>query len=96
MGLLTLVTHYLRALFADSSILVLVFASCSAVFLLAILVNVLQQLLITNPNEPPVVFHWIPFIGSTITYGIDPFKFFFRAKEKVTLTSAVSKPGCSN
>lgn len=49
---------------------------------LSILINVLRQLLIRNPNEPPLVFHWVPFIGSTITYGIDPFKFFFACREK--------------
>ncbi|KAF1997978.1 cytochrome P450 [Amniculicola lignicola CBS 123094] len=35
-----------------------------------------------NPNEPPVVFHWIPIIGNTITYGMDPYGFFFRNKAK--------------
>jgi hypothetical protein len=43
----------------------------------AILLNCLSQLLLKNLNEPPVVFHWIPFLGSTISYGIDPYKFFF-------------------
>lgn len=45
--------------------------------------NVLRQLLFKNPNEPPVVFHWFPFIGSTVTFGMDPFKFFFNCREKV-------------
>ena len=48
-----------------------------------ILGNVLAQLVLKNPNEPPVVFHLVPFIGSTIQYGIDPFKFFFKCREKV-------------
>ena len=47
-----------------------------------ILLNVARQLLIRNPNEPPVVFHWVPFIGSTITYGIDPYEFFFDCRKK--------------
>ena len=47
-----------------------------------ILLNVARQLLIRNPNEPPVVFHWVPFIGSTISYGIDPYTFFFACREK--------------
>lgn len=47
-----------------------------------ILLNVASQLLFKNPNEPPVVFHWVPVIGSTISYGIDPFKFFFACHEK--------------
>ena len=50
---------------------------------LAIVLNVLLQLLLKNPKEPPVVFHWVPFIGSTISYGIDPYKFFFSCREKV-------------
>ncbi|KAJ5291116.1 hypothetical protein N7478_000367 [Penicillium angulare] len=43
---------------------------------LSVVVNVLRQLLFKNPHEPPVVFHWFPFVGSTISYGIDPYKFF--------------------
>ena len=48
----------------------------------SIFINVLHQLLVRNPNEPPLVFHWVPLIGSTITYGIDPYKFFFACREK--------------
>ncbi|KAL9604096.1 MAG: hypothetical protein Q9219_000684 [cf. Caloplaca sp. 3 TL-2023] len=44
--------------------------------------NLLRQWLSKNYNEPPVVFHWIPFIGSTVTYGIDPYKFFFDCRAK--------------
>ncbi|KAK3686994.1 Lanosterol 14-alpha-demethylase [Vermiconidia calcicola] len=47
-----------------------------------ILLNVLRQLVTRHPNEPPIVFHWVPFIGSTITYGIDPYKFFFSCRQK--------------
>lgn len=47
-----------------------------------ILLNVAQQLFFRNPNEPPIVFHLVPFIGSTISYGIDPYKFFFACREK--------------
>ena len=50
---------------------------------LAVILHVLNQLLFKNPNEPPLVFHWLPVVGSTITYGIDPFKFFFACREKV-------------
>ena len=52
---------------------------------LTILANVLQQTLLKKQNEPPVVFHWLPVIGSTVTYGIDPFKFFFRCQAKVRI-----------
>lgn len=50
---------------------------------LAVILNVLNQLIFKNPNEPPLVFHWVPLVGSTISYGIDPFKFFFACQEKV-------------
>lgn len=53
------------------------------VFASAVLLNVLAQLFFKNPNEPPVVFNWVPFLGSTVTYGIDPYKFFFACQEKV-------------
>lgn len=51
--------------------------------ILVILFNLLQQLAFKPPSEPPVVFHWLPIIGSTVTYGIDPFKFFFDCQAKV-------------
>ncbi|EFR04914.1 cytochrome P450 [Nannizzia gypsea CBS 118893] len=46
--------------------------------------NVVYQLLfrLLNKSRPPLVFHWIPFLGSTISYGIDPYKFFFSCREK--------------
>nr|BBM68141.1 14 alpha-demethylase [Venturia inaequalis] len=44
--------------------------------------NLVKQLLFSNPNEPPVVFHWFPFFGNTVVYGIDPIKFFAECKEK--------------
>ena len=60
------------------SILVL-FSAFTAV---AVLLNVLSQLLSRKSSEPPLVFHWFPFIGSTVTYGIDPFTFFAACREK--------------
>ena len=51
----------------------------------AILINVLQQILFKEPHKPPVVFHLLPFIGSTVTYGMDPFKFFFHCQAKVRI-----------
>lgn len=53
---------------------------------IAILLNVAYQLLLrrSNKTQPPLVFHWIPFLGSTISYGIDPYKFFFDCQEKVS------------
>jgi sterol 14-demethylase len=50
---------------------------------ISVFINVLKQLLFKNPNEPPVVFHWFPIIGSTITYGMDPPTFFATNRAKV-------------
>lgn len=61
----------------------LVAASIAAFLVLVVVLNVLRQLLFKNPNEPPVVFHWFPIIGSTISYGMDPYEFFFDCQKKV-------------
>ena len=66
-----------------TSLATIIGLALGSLFALAVLLNVLHQLLHKNPNEPPVVFHWVPLIGSTIDYGIDPYKFFFRCREKV-------------
>lgn len=29
-----------------------------------------------NKNDPPLVFHWVPIIGSAISYGLQPYAFF--------------------
>lgn len=50
---------------------------------LSVVLNVLSQLLFKNPNEPPMVFHFFPFIGSTVTYGMDPPTFFRENRAKV-------------
>ncbi|KAL5339437.1 cytochrome P450 [Aspergillus crustosus] len=62
--------------------LVLVSSYALVGVILAIVLNVIRQLLFRNKNEPPVVFHWIPFVGSTITYGMNPYKFFSSCREK--------------
>lgn len=54
------------------------------ILFLIILTNVSQQLLFKRQHEPPVVFHWVPIIGSTLTYGVDPIKFFFDCQAKVS------------
>jgi hypothetical protein len=66
-----------------ASQILLAAAIASVILSAAILLNCLSQLLLKNLNEPPVVFHWVPFLGSTISYGIDPYKFFFSCQEKV-------------
>ena len=58
-------------------------AAIAILVMLATLTTVIQQILFKNPNEPPIVFHWLPVIGSTVTYGIDPFRFFFDCQKKV-------------
>ncbi|KAI1097999.1 cytochrome P450 [Jackrogersella minutella] len=52
------------------------------VLFLTVFLNVLQQVLFKNSNEPPVVFHWFPLVGSTITYGMDPPRFFKENRAK--------------
>lgn len=47
--------------------------------------NVLKQLLFKDSSKPPVVFHWVPWFGSTVVYGMDPYAFFFDCQKKVSL-----------
>ena len=58
-------------------------AALAFILVLTVLASVLQQTLLKKVDEPPVVFHWLPFIGSTVSYGIDPFKFLFQCQAKV-------------
>lgn len=57
-------------------------ASLGGLIALSIVFNVAQQILFRNPNEPPVVFHLLPWIGNTVTYGIDPYAFFLQCRAK--------------
>jgi sterol 14-demethylase len=83
MGLLELITASLAEQVSQRGMGIVVAAGFAAFLVLAVVLNVLNQLLFKNPNEPPVVFHWFPIIGSTVTYGIDPYKFFFENRAKV-------------
>ncbi|KAJ7928760.1 lanosterol 14-alpha-demethylase [Mycena leptocephala] len=38
---------------------------------------------LTLSSDPPIVFHWLPIIGSAIWYGNDPINFFQTCHEKV-------------
>ncbi|KAL3477836.1 cytochrome P450 [Aspergillus californicus] len=67
---------------SELSILALSAIGLFSCLVLAVLSNVLRQVLFKSRNEPPLVFHWFPFIGSTISYGIDPYKFFFNSRAK--------------
>lgn len=50
---------------------------------LSITFNVLWQLLPRSKSEPPLVFHWIPFVGNAYSYGKDPNLFFAKCRKKV-------------
>lgn len=82
MGVLQDALSAFDAHFGNTSTWKLVLLGFATFFTLAVLLNVASQILFRNPNEPPVVFHWVPVIGSTISYGIDPYKFFFACREK--------------
>lgn len=62
---------------------VLGLTSIVSLFLVAIILNILKQLLFKKKDEPPIVFHWVPFVGSAIIYGQDPVKFLKNCQEKV-------------
>ena len=83
MGILAAVTESLPDPLPNKPIAGLIAGGIVSFFVIAVVFNVLGQLLVKDPNEPPLVFHWVPFIGSTITYGIDPYRFFFSCREKV-------------
>ncbi|KKY17388.1 putative lanosterol 14-alpha-demethylase [Phaeomoniella chlamydospora] len=82
MGLSTTLLGPLEGFVASQPLSVVIPTGFAAFVVVAIILNVLSQVLFKNPNEPPIVFHWVPIIGSTVTYGIDPFKFFFACREK--------------
>ena len=83
MGLLAVVVGFLNDRAPNRSICAIVAAAFISLVVLAIILNVLTQLLFRNPREPPLVFHWVPFFGNTIVYGIDPYRFFFGCRQKV-------------
>lgn len=82
MGLLNTISDFLTTHLSTTPTWQIVLLALVALTTLSIALNIAHQLLFRNPNEPPVVFHYVPFIGSTITYGIDPFAFFFSCREK--------------
>ena len=60
----------------------LVLTVLSLVFV-SVAFNIIRQLFYRDPHKPPIVWHWFPLIGNTVDYGKDPYKFFFRCREKV-------------
>jgi len=83
MGILENISGPLAQQVSQRGMGVVVASAFAAFLVLAVVLNVLNQLLFKNPNEPPVVFHWLPIVGSTVTYGIDPYRFFFENRAKV-------------
>lgn len=83
MGLLETVAGPVVDKLGDTPTIAIIAGGFATFCVLAVLLNVLQQLLFKNPHEPPVVFHWIPFIGSTVIYGMEPYKFFDNCRAKV-------------
>lgn len=66
-----------------------------ALISLSVLVNALSQCVAkSNENNPPLVFHYFPIIGSTISYGKDPMKFFNECKQKVRDCPPVFQRAC--
>ena len=59
-----------------------------AFVIISVVLNVAKQILFKNPNEPPMVFHLFPLIGSTVEYGMDPPRFFKKMRAKVCRLSA--------
>ncbi|KAF8071865.1 lanosterol 14-alpha-demethylase [Lyophyllum atratum] len=50
---------------------------------IAILLNVLWQFIAPRKaTDPPVIFHWLPVVGSAVSYGNDPMSFLFACREK--------------
>ncbi|KAI0675909.1 cytochrome P450 [Trametes maxima] len=49
---------------------------------LCIVLNVLWQLLPRTKSQPPLVWHWIPLLGSAPAYGRDPVVFLSKCREK--------------
>jgi len=67
------------------SIIAQVFLVPTIFIVLYIVRHVVKQLMFADKNEPPVVFSWLPFVGSTIEYGVDPYKFYDKCQKKVGL-----------
>lgn len=84
MGLLDVVSGHASQHFSQLSTASQIGALFFTFIAVSVFVNVAKQLLFKNPNEPPVVFHWFPIIGSTVTYGMDPPRFFVENRNKVS------------
>ena len=90
MGLHEIVSGPLAQQVAQRGLPIVIAAGVVAFLTLSVILNVLKQVLLKNPHEPPVVFHWVPIIGSTITYGMAPYDFFERNRAKVRKPPSLS------
>ena len=68
--------------YVNTSLLFSIPLTLTLIGAIAIVQNVIRQLLFADSHRPPVVFHLFPLIGSTIQYGMDPYKFFFDCRAK--------------
>lgn len=59
-------------------------------FAIIVIANVIRQFLPRRKSEPPLVFHWVPFIGNAVAYGRDPCDFMMHCREKVPTTNYIS------
>lgn len=48
----------------------------------SVVLNVLNQFMPKPASTPPMVFHFFPVIGSAVTYGMNPYKFFDDNRKK--------------
>lgn len=93
MGLIQeLAGHPLTQQFQTLPLGIQVAIAFTAFITLSVVFNVASQLLFKNPNEPPLVFHWFPIVGSTVTYGMDPPRFFKENRAKVSLQFVFCNP----
>jgi hypothetical protein len=92
MGLIQELGAPLRQAFAQLPLGSQIAVSVAGFLFVTVFLNVMKQVLFKNPNEPPVVFHWFPFLGSTITYGIDPPRFFKDCRKKVSTKPPKTAP----
>ena len=60
-----------------------ILGTIATISVLSVVYNVFRQLFFRDPRRPPEVFHFLPVIGSTILYGMDPYAFFFKCRAKV-------------
>ncbi|KAI5838942.1 cytochrome P450 [Morchella snyderi] len=85
MGLLATLLEPLGPYYAELQKLgtpVVVIVGVLTFIVLSVIINVLNQLLFKDPTKPPVVFHYFPFFGSTVRYGMDPYAFFNSCQEQ--------------